>query len=174
MSWNAKVASECCLFQVLRRGAVPRLDGLWTRRRVSSRPSSLVMLSCRFALKKNPLVTTNCAIFNCGRSSWQWKNISFLWTSARRCERVTRSRKKRHFVWWPPQGSWWQTGRYVRHKEGLRPRYVRRNQNCLLALVAMQCMLVSRFLCAILAALIPVISTKLQPEVSFPVIYGLR
>ena len=59
-------------------------------------------------------------------------------------------------------------------QEGLRPRHVRRNQNCLLALVATQCMLVSRFLCAILAALIPVISTKLQPEVSFPVIYGLR
>ena len=35
-------------------------------------------------------------------------------------------------------------------------------------------LLVLRFLCAILAALIPVISTKLQPEVSFPVIYGLR
>ena len=45
-------------FQVLRREAAPRLDGLWTRKRVSSRPSSLVMLSCRFALKKNPLVKT--------------------------------------------------------------------------------------------------------------------
>ena len=31
-----------------------------------------------------------------------------------------------------------------------------------------------RFLCAILSALIPVISTELQPDVSFPIIYGLR
>ena len=32
----------------------------------------------------------------------------------------------------------------------------------------------SRFLCAILSALIPVISTELQPDVSFPLIYALR
>ena len=31
-----------------------------------------------------------------------------------------------------------------------------------------------RFLCAILSALIPVISTELQPDISFPIIYGLR